>query len=307
MWLSWILAAWASDPEQLMHLARERARHGDYEGVRIVASQALEIEGDHQRTAQYLIAMSFEFDGNPTEALEIYDALEEAWTPTRVPDDLRFRRAECLGRLERYDEAIAELEALPDTERPPLDQLKIDVLQSIWELDVGKERDAYKRLTKALGSVGPDVGTYYQALARHAILANAVEAANEIKFTGSDRKKGRLLEERASLIEIGNEQLAEIVRLEETQMALDGFLQLGRAHQRLGADLLDESNINRLSPEQLAKNRDLLRKKVEMVWVKSSLYYDRGMQLAARMDWTGEPIDTLKSEYDALIHEVDGL
>ena len=307
LWWSWIVAAWAEDPEQLMHLARERARHGDYEGVRIVASQALEMEGDHQRTAQFLIGMSYEFGGDPLEALEIYDALVAAWTPSKVPDDLRFRRAECLGRLERYDEALAEIEALPDIERPPLDQLKIDVLQSIWELDAGKERDAYKRLTNALGSVAPDEGSYYQALARHAILANAVEAANEIKFSGSDRKKGRLLEERASLIEIGNEQLAEIVRLEEIQMALDGFLQLGRAHQRLGADLLDESNMSRLTPEQLAKNRDLLRKKVEMVWVKSSLYYDRGMQLASRMDWTGEPVPTLKSEYDALIREVDGL
>lgn len=308
--LTWWIALAASaapDPEELLHLARERARHGDYEGVRIVASQALEIDGDHQRTAQYLIAMSYEYGGDPIEALELYDALIEAWSASAVPDDLRFRRAECLGRLGRYDEAMEELEKLPVIDRPALDQLKIDVLTSTWELEVGKERDAYKLLTKTLGEAAPDTGTYYQALARHAILANAVEAANAIKFEGSDRKKGKLLAERTQLIEIGNEQLAEIIRLEEVQMGLDGFLQLARAHRDLGVDLLDESPLTRLTPEQLAKNRDLLRKKVELIWVKASQYYDRGMQYAARNEWDGEPLPTMKSEYEALIAEVDGL
>jgi tetratricopeptide (TPR) repeat protein len=309
MLFAWIaLAAWASvDPEELLHLARERGRHGDYEGVRIVASQALEIDGDHQRSAQYLIAWSYEYGGDPQQALELYDALIHAYSNSKVPDDLRFRRAECLGRLGRYDEAMEELELLPAIDRPPLDQLKIDVLQSTWELEVGKERQAYKRLTTTLTQVQPDVGTYYQALARYAILSNAVEAADAIQFKGSDRKKGKALEERARLLEIGNEQLAEIIRCQETQMALDGFLKLGRAHKKLGADMLDESPLTRLTPEQLAKNRDLLRKKVERVWVKASQYYDRAIQFAARMDWTGEPVPTMKAEYEALLAEVDGL
>ena len=151
------------------------------------------------------------------------------------------------------------------------------------------------------------MGTYYQALARYAILSNAVEAADAIQFKGSDRKKGKALEERARLLEIGNEQLAEIIRCQEVQMALDGFLKLGRAHKQLGADMLDESPLTRLTPEQLAKNRDLLRKKVERVWVKASQYYDRAIQFAARMDWTGEPVPTMKAEYEALLAEVDGL
>jgi tetratricopeptide (TPR) repeat protein len=296
-----------ASPDELLHLARERLRHGDYEGVRILCDQALETAGEHERTAQYLIAMSWEYGGDPQQALALYDALVAAYPAGEVPDDVRFRRAECLGRLQRYDEARDELERLPAVDRPPLDQLKIEVLHGIWDLELGEKRSAYKQLVKTLAATEADVGPYYQAAARHALLASAVESASALTFVGSDRKKRKALEKRAALIQVANDQLAALILTGEPTFALDGFVQVAHAYRALGRDLLDESPLKGLTDAQLKLNRELLAEKVEAVWTKATLYYDRGLQLAARMEWTAEPVPTMRAEYEALVSEVDRL
>jgi tetratricopeptide (TPR) repeat protein len=306
MW-TWFLCALASEPEELLHLARERLRHGDWEGVRLVADQALAMPGDHQRTAQYLVAMSYEYGGDPQEALAIYEALEGAYTVAEIPEDLRFRRAECLGRLQRYPEARKTLKSLPRTDRPPLDQLKIDVLMGSWELELGHSRRAIRKLTHALADAPSGVGTYYQALARHALLEQALQSAEQIPFEGSDRAKKRALEERAALIEVGNEQLAEIIRTDEVSFALDGFLQLARAHASIARAMLNETPVGYLTEEQQVMYRKMLAEQVEGIFVKATLYCDRALELAARMDWTGEPVPTLRAEQQAIVAEVDNM
>ncbi|MEQ1566194.1 MAG: tetratricopeptide repeat protein [Myxococcota bacterium] len=302
-----VVEAAPADPEELLHLARERLRHGDYEGVRLLCAQAVELPGDHQRTAQYLEAMAYEYGGELQDAIALYDALVAAYPAGEVPDDLRFRRAECLGRLGRLDEARSELARLPRADRPPLDQLKIAVLEGTWDLELGKQRRGYRELTRALDGAEAGVGTYYQASARHALLASAVTLAGELPFEGSDRAKGKALALRAQLLQSANDQLAEIILTEETSFSLSGFVLLAHAYRALGHDLLNESPIRGLTDEQLALNRSLLEERVESVWTRATLYYDRGLQLAARMDWTHEPVPTMVSEYRALVAEVDAL
>lgn len=296
-----------ASPDDLLHLANERMRHGDFEGVRLLAEQVLQQEGEHHGGARYLIAMSYELGGDPARALTLYDALVADSPVGQVSDDLRFRRAECLGRLQRYEEARKELAFLSRGQRPPLDQLKIDVLLGTWELELGRTRKGYRLLGEALARTPPEVGPYYQALARHALLEDALQSAAVLRFEGSDRAKKRALERRAALIEVGNEQLAGIIRTEQVDLALDGFLKLGQAHAAIARDMLDESPLKGLTEEQRALNRQLLGEQVEGIFVKATLYYDRALQLAAKMDWTGEPVPTIRAEYDALVAEVDSL
>jgi hypothetical protein len=310
MWT--ILCALAAEPgqagpDELLHLARERLRHGDWEGVRLVAHQAMDMPGDHQRTAQYLVAISYEYGGDPQEALAIYDALEGAYGAGEIPEDLRFRRAECLGRLQRYREARQALKSLPRQDRPPLDQLKIDALLGTWELELGHHRRGLRKLTHALEQAPSGVGTYYQALARHALLEQALQSAEGIPFAGSDRAKLQALQERAALIEVGNEQLAEIIRTEEVSFVLDGFLQLARAHASIARGMLAETPVSYLTEEQQVIYRQSLVEQVEGIFVKATLYCDRALELAAQMDWTGEPVPTLRAEQQAIVAEVDNL
>jgi tetratricopeptide (TPR) repeat protein len=313
MWWMLLLStgARAEPPDALMHLARERMRHGDYEGVRIVAQEALEQPGDHQRAAQYLVAMAYELGGEPQEAIAIYDALEGAYPRRAVPDDLRFRRAECLGRLGRVREARVELRRLPDppraSPRAPADLLKIEVLTGVWDLQLGRQRRGYRRLARVLDGADPAEAPRYQALARHRLLADALDAAALLVFEGSDRRKARVLRERAELIQIATEQLAQLIPTEQTDLVLDGFLRLGRAHHAIGLDMLAESPLEELTPDQRAINRDLLEERVAAIWVKATLFYDRAVGLAARMDWTAEPVPTLRAEHRALLDAVDAL
>ncbi|MEZ4241245.1 MAG: hypothetical protein R3F59_34825 [Myxococcota bacterium] len=294
-------------PDDLLFEVRERIRHGDYAEARALAERAVSLPGDHQRTAQYLQAMAFEFDGDFVAAMAIYDALEAAWPAGQVPDDLRFRRAECLGRLDRFREARKELRRLPHVDRPPEDRLKIDALRGIWEVELGKQRRGYRRLHRAIDEVDPSWAPRYQALARHEILVRATETAALLTFEGSDARKARSLQERATLIAAADTQLAQLVPLEQTDLLLDGFLRQARAHRALGRDMLDESPLSKLTDAQRQVNRDLLEERVAAVWTKASLYYDRGVMVAARMDWTGEPVPTMKREYAATLDEVDAL
>jgi tetratricopeptide (TPR) repeat protein len=302
----------SGSPDELLHVVRERLRHGEWEEARELGERALAIPGDHQRTAQYLIAMSWEFGGDPAEALSIYEALATAYGAS-APEDVVFRKAECLGRLERYDEARATLRPLRRGSRPELDELKIDVLDGIWALELGRERKGYRALTRTLAEAPAGVGTYYQAAARHVLLDRAVSSAAELAFVGSDRDKARAVELRTALIRAADDQLAALVLLGETEVpvgqspfVLDGFVALGRAHRAFGEDLLDESPLTDLTPEQLALNRQLLTERAAAVWTRGTLYYDRGLQLAARLDWTGEPVATMQAEYSALVALVDG-
>ncbi|MCB9684575.1 MAG: hypothetical protein H6735_06035 [Alphaproteobacteria bacterium] len=293
----------ASSPDDLLHLARERARHGDWEGARILAQDAAEVPGEHQVVARYLTALCLEFEGRLPEALAAYDAL----MVDAPSDDTRFRRAECLGKMGRVTEArdqlddIARVRALSEA-----DQIKVNVLLAIWDLELGKERKALKQLDRVLDGAGEEAG-YYQAMARNVLLHHALDQADDLAFDGSDRAKAKALERRAGLIALSEDQLAKTITLGEVGYALDGFLRLGRSYEDLGVDLLAESPVRGLTEAQLAINRDLLEDRVEKVWVKGTLFYDRAVQLAARENWTGAPLADIHTSWERLEARVDGL
>lgn len=295
-------------PEELLDEARSRARRGDHQGARLAARAALALPGDHQRTAQYLEALALELGGQPALALEIWDALVAADWADGLPDDVAFRRAECLGRLGRVTEARRQLAALgSDRDRDSLDRLKLDVLEGTWTLAEGRERRGLKQLRAALDEAPEGVGTWYQASGRRALLDLATTQAAALRFEGSDGAKRRALERRAALLEVANEQLVALVRLEEPAWSLGGFVAVGDAWLALGQDLLDESPLVRLTEEQRAINRAQLEERVEKLWVRASQYYDRGLQLAARHAWTDEPVPTLRAGQAEAIRRVDAL
>lgn len=292
-----VSTAWADDApsaaEILLHDARARARHGDHEGTRLLAERALQIEGDHQRTAQYLIARAWELQGEPERALAIYEALIAAWPRRRAPDDLVFRYAACLGALERRTEARRTLRWLGSvSRRPELDQLKIELLRGTWELQGGRARRGLRRLTKTLEGADPQLAPSYQADARLAILTEALRSAGAQQTRSEDD-----LRQRAELLEIGNVQLAALVRLSTPEPTLEGFLRMGLAHEALGDDLLTESPY----PGGLTLER------VEGIWTKATLFYDRALSYAAMSSWASDPVPGIRAELQALIERVDTL
>jgi len=303
------LAADAADPEALLHEARTRARHGDYQGVRVVADQALTLPGDHQRTAQYLIAISWELGGDPARALPIYDALIDAWPRHEVPEDLTFRRAECLDRLGRHTAARRDLRRLGDPRRrgDPVDAMKIGALRGVFDITSGRSRRGHRRLDELLADAPGHVAPDYQAKAHHALLTEAVHDAQALTFTRRDGRKARDLQHRAELIQAAREHLVAEIELRAPASALDGFLKLGHAHWSLGQDLLDERPPRGLTDEQRALNRALLAEKVTIVWTKGTRFFDRGLRLATQWQWTAEPVPSLQQAHASLVLAVEAL
>lgn len=294
LWCSLAVAtAQPSAAEILLHDARARARHGDHQGTRVLAERALQLEGDHQRTAQYLIARAWEFEGEPQRAIEIYEALLAAWPPRQAPEDLVFRASATLGRLQRHAEARRLLRWLnPVGQRPELDQLKIELLRGTWALEGGHRRRGRRRLARALDGAAPELAPTQQADARLAVLQSAVRRAETLS-TATERG----LQRRAIEIEVGNVQLAAIVRLDEPRQALQGFLDLGRAHEAFGASMREASPY----PEPLNTER------VEGVWTKATMFYDRALSYASLAGWSSEPLPTLRGELADLVQQVDAL
>lgn len=282
-----------SAPEERLHLARERARHGDWDGARLVLAPLLDAPAPDGFTARYLAALTLEFEGRLDDALSGYDALLiEDPTP-----DVVFRRAETLGKLGRYDDARAALRDLPAAAvGTPADQVKVDVLEASWDLARGKERRGEKHLRRLVDAPASSEPTFYLALARLDLLRLATRRAEALVFTGPDAERARNLQRRAALVLEAEEQLADLIRLGETRAALDGFVAVAHTYLDLGDDLDAEPIPGGLTDAQAAVYREELGGRVEQVWVKSTLYCDKGLEYAARQDWTAAPVPALVAE-----------
>jgi tetratricopeptide (TPR) repeat protein len=280
-------------PEERLHLARERARHGDWEGTRLVLAPLLDATTGEGFTARYLHALSLEFEGRLDEALARYDALlvEDA------TDDVRFRRAETLGKLGRFDDArLALREVSGRSGLGPADRVKLEALEGAWDLGRGKVKKGEKALRRLIEAPPSEEPTFYLALARLTLLERATDTAAGLAFTGSDRERARNLERRAALVLDAEQQLAGLIRLGETRPALDGFVAVAATYLDLGDDLHAEPIPAGLTEAQSAVYREELGKKVEQVWVKSTLYCDKGLEYAARQDWTTAPVPALVAQ-----------
>ncbi len=279
----------AASPESLLTEARARARRGDTAGVRVVAEEALRIPGDHQRTAQYLVALSHDLDGDPQAALALYDPLSEAWSRRGIPADLAVRRAACLATLSRHAEALRQLRAVgPARALSPVDRLKVEVLRGAWHLQAGRERRGLRHLDAALQRVGPDTGPWHQARAREVLLRHGLAQAAALDLRGD--QVDTQLQTRAQLLSLAQDQVVEIVRLDQPQSSLRALHSLAMGHAALGDDL-GGSAVSSPTPE--------------VVWVRAVQLLDRAQTLAARSAWTGDPVSEITQDRAELVQRVE--
>lgn len=305
-----LTVALASPAEDLLSEARRRAVVGDFEGVQIVAREALDLQGEHQREARYLHALGLEFGGKPHDALAIYDALlDDSAGDSRA--DVQFRRAETLGRLGRYPEALAQLDELgPAAARTPGDTVKLELLRGLWELELRDKRLEEQGLTRirdTLSGAAQHDAPAHQAMARARLAELAAGQAADIELRGGKRKKARRLQERASLVGIAKDQLVPMIHNEAPQWTLPTFLVAGQAFEDFGQALLDESRVRGLNKRQRPIYEIERAKKVEAVWVNASQYYDRGLQYAEMTGWQGAETEALRVALSRVVARVDAL
>lgn len=286
----------------LLTEARRRLLRGDYPGVRLLAEEVLAME-DH-RDARYLQALSWEKDGNPALALDLYEALL-ADAPEDA--DVLFRRAETLGLLGRYREALVALDTLGDDWEGG-DRLQIDLLRALFDLeDGGSRRKPLAALRDALDRATPEEAPGYQARARARLVAMAIDDAHRIPFTGSKSKKAKYLELRAGLLELAKEQTVAVIHLDAAEHVLDSLLWLGDGYADFGQAMLDESEVKRLTDAQ----RDLYEaeraRRVETLWIKAARTWESALDYAGRVGWEETPVPEILRKRDDIQTRIEKL
>ena len=283
---------------------------GDFDGTQMLALDALEIPGDHLDEAKYLLALGLEYGGQPTEAIALYDELLSTIQDDQRLNDVRFRRAEALGRAGRYEEALAQLDALGDDTRSPSDEVKVELLRGLWELELPSkesERIGLERIRNTLEGAAKIDAPSHQAMARARMAQLAAAQAKTILFKGNKKKKGLRLEARAGLVKLTSDQIVPMISLESPRSTLATFLVAGQAYEEFGQAMLEESKVRGLNKRQRPIYENERQEHVEQIWVKASRYYDRGIQYAEMVGWRGPEAEALQTALDQVVTRVDAL
>lgn len=291
------LALAAPNPaSMLLADARRHAREGDFIAMRHAAEAALEVPGDHGRQAQLLIGVSHELGGSPDTALAMYDLLISAYPRREVPDTLLLRRANALGRLERFPEARRQLRRLARRDVPPDQALEIEVLQGLWSLEEGRDRQGLIALRDALAS--PAAAPWWRTQAHARLLAFALEQADHFPLDGDPDAIESALDTRAQLLELAMEQAVHIARLDQPVATLDALQALAHSLEVVGDDLIRVATY--LPPAERTR-------RVEAVWLKAIGYVDRGLLVARRDLHDTEAIQRLEARKLALQERIEAL
>jgi tetratricopeptide (TPR) repeat protein len=295
--------------EELLEEAWRRVDEGDWEGARIVAELALTREPEVHDRARAALGASWELEGKPERAIPLYEQVLSATQNAELQDHMRLRIAECYGQLGQPVEALRRLEALEASHEWMLvDQLKIDLLRGVWLLESGERKPGLKALKVALRDAPPDEVAFYQAKARATLARVLCEDAAALPLDGSEKKAKKNIEKRAELIATAEKQVVGAIQLQEPEWALDGLLTLGRAYERIGDDMLAMPVPKSIdTPERRQMYDELLNDRVEVLYVKATKYYEKGLDLAVRLSWRSRRIAMLEDALGAATAKVDRL
>ena len=192
----------------------------------------------------------------------------------------------------------------------PADQLKVSILDSLWQLESRnrkEEREGLAGLVAALSQAAPIDARRYQALGRSRLADLAAAQARDIAFRGNKRKKAKRLETRAALVQVATDELITMVHLEVPGPTLETFLVVGTAYVDFGQAMLDESRVRGLSDDQRSIYEAERTSRVEGVWVNATRYFDRGLQYAERVGWAGPEVEDLRVAMTAVVQRTEAL
>jgi len=287
-------------PSMLLAEARRRARRGDHVGMRIVAEQALEQPGDHQRQAQLLIGVSYELEGQPATALAMYDLLLSAYPANEQPEVLHLRRATVLGQLGEYRSARRQLRKLERRQgRAGLDpdrKLQSLILQGTWDLEEGRDRRGLKTLRDALAM--PTASPWWRAKGHSVLIGYALEQCDHFPLTGDPDEIESALDLRGQLLDLAYDQAVRLARLDQPRLTMEALTRLARSHAVVGDDVLELASY--------LDEAERLRR-VEHVWLKAVGFFDRGLLVAQRDLGDAEAVRALEAERTAIQERIERL
>ncbi len=285
---------------ELADQAWTRIKHADYDGARILLDQADERAQTDREKAEvaYFRAISHELDDDAEAALSMYQSLTAGYPDIRT-QDVAFRTAEVLGSLDRFDEAAALLDGLGELSRE--DNVKVNLVRSIWVLRKGNRDEGRLAIRTALGSAEPGDHSFYQAKARAYLVESYIEQAAESSFDVKPKHQDNVAELRALLVKTAEFEVREVIALKEIEWILHGLMLLGDGYVAIGDDILAAPPTKKISKKEsrMALWNEGLAKKSETVWLKGIEAYELGIDLALANQWESKRVQMLQDRKQA--------
>lgn len=281
---------------------------GDWYGARILVDETRALEPSWDEELLYITAVTYQLDREHDEALEVFDALLDAYPEGERAVDTRFRRALTLADRGDFDDASKTLRELrPYGKLPDEGQRKIALCEATWTLERGK-KSGLRKIDRELSRLAPEQLTWFQARARSALLHHAVDVSRTLEFDVSDKVMTRQLNTRAAYVFGAEAQLNAIVDTKETWFILDGLGALGDAYVDLADDLLARPVPDDYGDIQTAQFRNRLESQAVVQLIKARKYYDLGREHATRIGWQGpqaEQFTRIVANLDARIESLE--
>ncbi len=294
----------AATAAALLDVARVRLDVGDAEGARVVLREALARADVDADAATYLMGLAWERDGDPSQAVALYDRGLAAWPASPLTPDRLFRRAEALAALGRPEEALDTLARLARDGLDPSDVAKVTLAEGALWIETGRTRVGLRALADVLPTLAPDQLAVYQARARAMLARTLADEAAALHFRVGDRRQARRLEARARLIRRIEQEVAAVAALDEPEWVLDGVLTYGGALEALAADLEASRRPRRLTPAQRAIYDEEVGKRIDTLRVKAARTYALGVDLVDRVAWSGPRADAVRARHTELVSEI---
>ncbi len=278
-----------SEPQtatQTLELARLAIKQGRYFQARnFLITLPEPWEPRHREEANYLLAYTFEKNGESERAKFLYDAGLSRWPDGARRRDTLFRLAESSAADGNCDHALEQLRQLSNEALTTRDQHKIAINTGCCWLSLRRTSKGLRLIEQTLQQMQPSELAYYQGKAHAHLTQQLFEDSRSLSFQVRERRQLRRLTKRASLIGQAEQHVIAIVKLKEPEWIVRGLLTLADAYEQTALALLSARPPRRLSDEQEALFRQALQTQVETLLIKAIRHYERGLDVILRLQW----------------------
>jgi tetratricopeptide (TPR) repeat protein len=291
---------------ELIRRAIHRIDTRDFEGARILASEAASRGPADAEHAAYVHALSWLMEGDSATALTELDTALASWPTGAFAAHTRFRRAEARALVGDFSGALRDLDELgPIDEFDATDQAKLSLWRGIWTIDSGDLATGTDLIRAALADAPDGVGFYKAKAAVWAAKAHIRYAEQTWPIDTTKRGKAKkAIKRRLGAIALADDAVLTAVRLKEPEWVLEGLLVLGSATEALG-NAIHEAPIPKRNKDDAAY-RERLRVQAEPLWTRAYAYYDEGANFGTRLGSESKRVDQLVESRDAVQARLEG-
>lgn len=244
-----------------------------------------------------------ELQWRPERAEPFYRAAILAGGPAAA--EARYHLVVVLDDLGRVAEARRELDTLLAT--PGLNQAFLPVLRlerGVLDLHAGQVRRGERRVRADLDELAATGGhAWAEGRARTALIETWLRTAADLEFEQGEWRQRANLGRRVKLLQEAEAQMYAVFRTEEPEWITGSLLLVGRAYEDLAADLEAAVPPRRLGEGAAEVFRQAVLEKAQAPRTKAFNCYDKGVEVAAQLDWSSPVVQSLR-EARAVLAEV---